>query len=198
MNFFQIKRCAHFESILGQNENKKIIAHTALWFWPCYAKQTINFLPYIEFYTWKLCIFHLENLEFSFEKSWLPWQLQVLTNGRKPHLLKVLHSSRSCIRSYEIVTISMVFRIFQLGNTITFITVYQENCVANLESMPTVMPIGSTLDDWCSVSLLSGRKAYVALSICEAEYAALFITYLNRLINKILLLNISTTKVLCP
>ena len=42
MNFVQIKRCAHFESFLGQNKNKKIIAYTALSFWLCYAKQRIN------------------------------------------------------------------------------------------------------------------------------------------------------------
>ena len=34
---------------------------------------TWNDTVYIKFYTWKLCILHLENLEFSFEKSWLPW-----------------------------------------------------------------------------------------------------------------------------
>ena len=33
------------------------------------VKITWNLTVYIEFYTWKLCIFHLENLEFSFEKS---------------------------------------------------------------------------------------------------------------------------------
>ena len=43
-------------------------------FWRARVKSTWNCTVYIEFYTWKSCIFHLENLEFSFEKSRLPCQ----------------------------------------------------------------------------------------------------------------------------
>ena len=43
-------------------------------FWRASVKSTWNVTIYIEFWTLKSCIFHLENLEFSFDKSWLPWQ----------------------------------------------------------------------------------------------------------------------------
>ena len=35
--------------------------------WGARVKSTWNCTDYIEFHTWKLCIFHLENLEFNFE-----------------------------------------------------------------------------------------------------------------------------------
>ena len=47
-------------------------------FWRTCVKSTWNFIVRLEFYAWKLCIFHLENLEFSFEKSWLPWLFIVI------------------------------------------------------------------------------------------------------------------------
>ena len=43
-----------------------------LHFWRAWVKFIWNFTKYIEFYTWKSCIFHLENLEFSFENPDYP------------------------------------------------------------------------------------------------------------------------------
>ena len=44
-------------------------------FWRARVKSTWNFIVYMKFSTFKLCIFHLENLEFCFQKSerhWIP------------------------------------------------------------------------------------------------------------------------------
>ena len=41
-------------------------------FWRACLKSTWNFTVYIKFNPWKLCIFDLENLEYSFEKSDYP------------------------------------------------------------------------------------------------------------------------------
>ena len=47
-------------------------------FWKACVKSTWNFTVLFEFYTWKFGIFHLENLEFSFEKSCVVFKQSLL------------------------------------------------------------------------------------------------------------------------
>jgi len=46
--------------------------------WRARVKSTWNFTVRLYFYTWKFWIFHLENLQFSLEKSRLPWSYRRL------------------------------------------------------------------------------------------------------------------------
>ena len=59
-------------------------------FWKACVKSTWNFTVRFEFYTWKFGIFHLENLELSFEKSCFVFKqsLLILNTSQKSHVLE--------------------------------------------------------------------------------------------------------------
>ena len=86
-------------------------------FWKACVKSTWNFTVRLEFYTWKFRIFHLENLEFSFEKSWLQCfvfkqLLLILNTSQKWHVLEKSGSGCTVVARPLFMRLSCCFFYF--------------------------------------------------------------------------------------